>query len=55
LVSFFKGKNEAFHEFSKLCKQLQIYKNSPIVSIRTDHGSEFDHEEFTKFCNELGV
>ena len=24
-VSFLKQKNEAFHEFSKLCKQLQIY------------------------------
>ena len=54
-VSFLKEKNEAFHEFSKLCKQLQICKNVPIVSVRSDHGREFDHKEFTKFCNEFGI
>ena len=54
-VSFLKEKNEAFHEFSKLCKQLQIYNNTPIVSIRSDHGREFDYKKFTNFCNELNI
>ena len=52
---FLKEKNEAFHEFSNLCKQLQFYKNLPIVFIRSDHGREFDHKEFTIFCNDLGI
>ena len=54
-VSFLKEKNEAFHEFSKLCKQLRIYKITPIVSIRSDHGREFDYKKFTNFCNEFNI
>ena len=54
-VSFLKEKNEAFNEFSKLCKQLQVYKNSPIVFIRSDHGREFDQKEFTEFCSNYGI
>jgi len=48
-VSFLKEKNEAFHEFSKVCKRLQIYKNTPIVSIQSDHGRGFDYKEFANF------
>ena len=54
-VSFLKEKNEAFKEFSKLCKQLQIYRNSPIVFIRSNHGREFDQKEFTEFCSNYGI
>ena len=55
LVSFLKEKNEAFKEFSKLCKQLQVQTNSQIISIRSDHGREFDQKEFTEFCNKHGI
>ena len=51
----FKETNEAFKEFSKLCKQLQVYTNSQIVFIRIDHGREFDQKEFTEFCNNYGI
>jgi len=30
-VSFLKEKNEAFEQFSKICSQLQVYKNLSIV------------------------
>ena len=30
----------------------QIKKNTTIVSIRNDHGSEFDNRHFENFCNE---
>jgi len=50
-VSFVKEKNEGFKEFSKICKQLQVYKNVSIVFIRSDHGREFDQKEFIEFCN----
>ena len=39
-------------------KPLQTITNSqhlPNVFIRSDHGREFDHKEFTKFCNEFGI
>jgi len=52
---FLKEKNEAFHEFSKLCKQLQIYKNLLIVTIRSDHDREFDKKGFITLCNDLGI
>ena len=54
-VSFPKDKSEAFQEFSKLSKQLQIYENLPIVSIRSDHGRVFDQKEFIKFFNDLCI
>ena len=54
-VSFLKEKNEAFREFSKLCKQLQVYKNSHLTSIRSDHGREFDQKDFTEFCYNHGI
>jgi len=54
-VCFLKEKNETFKEFSKLCKQLQIQTNSQIISIRSDHGREFDQKEFTEFCNKHGI
>ena len=54
-VTFLKEKNETSKEFSKLCEQLQVYKNSPIVFIRSDHGREFDQREFTEFCSNHGI
>ena len=30
-------------------------KNTTIVSIRSDHGSEFQNKKFEKFCNENGI
>ena len=30
-------------------------KNTTIVSIRSDHGSEFDNHNFEDFCNENGI
>ena len=30
-------------------------KNNTIVSIKSDHGSEFQNQKFEKFCNENGI
>ena len=30
-------------------------KNTTIVLIRSDHGSEFKNQRFKKFCNENGI
>ncbi|GJV44850.1 retrovirus-related pol polyprotein from transposon TNT 1-94 [Tanacetum coccineum] len=37
-------------------KKIQIQKGSPIISIRTDHGREFDNEiQFGTFCDANGI
>ena len=54
-VLFLKEKSEALAEFSKLSKELQISKNLPIASIRSDHGKEFDQLEFDLFCEKHGI
>ena len=51
----FKIKNEAFDAFPKLAKVIQNEKGLNIVSIRSDHGGEFQNEYFEKFCEENGI
>ncbi|GJS36122.1 retrovirus-related pol polyprotein from transposon TNT 1-94 [Tanacetum coccineum] len=53
---FLKNKNEAFDHFEILSKKIQVQKGCPIVSIRTDHGREFDNEvQFGAFCDANGI
>jgi len=49
---FFRTKNDAFDVFRKLVKVIQNEKGLNIVSIRSDHGGEFQNEYFDKFCEE---
>ncbi|GJX81722.1 retrovirus-related pol polyprotein from transposon TNT 1-94 [Tanacetum coccineum] len=49
---FLKDKTEAFDQFGIFSKQIQNQLGCTIVSIRTDHGREFDNEvQFGEFCN----
>ena len=51
-----KSKNEAFDKFEILSKKIQNQVGSSIVSIRTDHGREFDNEfQFGNFCDKNGI
>ncbi|GJY62863.1 retrovirus-related pol polyprotein from transposon TNT 1-94 [Tanacetum coccineum] len=53
---FLKHKNEAFDHFQILSKKIQVQKGSPIISIRTDHGREFDNEvQFRAFYDANGI
>ncbi|GKA38569.1 retrovirus-related pol polyprotein from transposon TNT 1-94 [Tanacetum coccineum] len=53
---FLKHKNEAFDHFEILSKKIQVQKGCPIISIRTDHGREFDNEvQFGAFCDANGI
>ena len=54
-VSFLAHKDETFSSFIKLLKRTMNEKNTTIVSIRSDHGSEFQNQKFEKFCNENGI
>ncbi|GJS16618.1 retrovirus-related pol polyprotein from transposon TNT 1-94 [Tanacetum coccineum] len=49
---FLKDKTEAFDQFEIFSKKIQNQLGCTIVSIRTDHGREFDNEvQFGEFCN----
>ncbi|GJX12107.1 retrovirus-related pol polyprotein from transposon TNT 1-94, partial [Tanacetum coccineum] len=49
---FLKDKTEAFDQFEIFSKKIQNQLGCTIVSIRTDHGMEFDNEvQFGGFCN----
>ncbi|GKA24038.1 retrovirus-related pol polyprotein from transposon TNT 1-94 [Tanacetum coccineum] len=53
---FLKNKTEAFDQFKIFSKKIQNQLGCTIVSIRTDHGREFDNEvQYGEFCNANGI
>ncbi|GJZ12053.1 retrovirus-related pol polyprotein from transposon TNT 1-94 [Tanacetum coccineum] len=53
---FLKDKIEAFDQFKIFSRKIQNQLGCSIVSIRTDHGREFDNEaQFGEFCNANGI
>ncbi|GJU49505.1 retrovirus-related pol polyprotein from transposon TNT 1-94 [Tanacetum coccineum] len=55
-TKFLKTKNDAFDQFEIFSRKVQNQLGCSIVSIRTDHGREFDNEvQFGKFCNANGM
>nr|GEU96196.1 retrovirus-related Pol polyprotein from transposon TNT 1-94 [Tanacetum cinerariifolium] len=53
---FLKHKNEAFDRFEILSKKIQVHKGYRIISIRIDHGHEFNNEvQFGAFCDANGI
>nr|GEX06744.1 retrovirus-related Pol polyprotein from transposon TNT 1-94 [Tanacetum cinerariifolium] len=53
---FLKDKTEAFDQFKIFGKKTQNQLGCTILSIRTDHGREFDNEvQFGEFCNANGI
>ncbi|GLT86665.1 hypothetical protein SLE2022_047880 [Rubroshorea leprosula] len=54
-VAFPAHKKDAFDAFKSLYKKLQNEKGLLIVSIRIDHGGEFENNDFKDFCIEHGI
>ncbi|GKE20162.1 retrovirus-related pol polyprotein from transposon TNT 1-94 [Tanacetum coccineum] len=55
-TKFLKDKTKAFDQFEIFSKKIQNQLGCTIVSIRTDHGREFDNEvQFGEFCNANGI
>ncbi|GJZ71394.1 retrovirus-related pol polyprotein from transposon TNT 1-94 [Tanacetum coccineum] len=53
---FLKDKTEAFDQFEIFSRQIQNQLGCSILSIRTDHGREFDNEvQFGEFCKTNGI
>ncbi|WRX18659.1 Integrase [Theobroma cacao] len=54
-VYFLAHKNDALPAFVNYYKKVENEKGLAIVSIRSDHGGEFEGDEFENFCNENGL
>ncbi|GJR31766.1 retrovirus-related pol polyprotein from transposon TNT 1-94 [Tanacetum coccineum] len=53
---FLKNKTESFDQFEIFSKKIQNQLGCTILSIKTDHGREFDNEvQFGVFCNANGI
>jgi len=52
---FISHKSETFDAFRKFLKKIQNEKGCNVISIRSDHGGEFDQFKFNNFCDEYGI
>jgi len=54
-VNFIREKSDTFEVFKDLCTQLQREKDSAIVRIRSDNGTEFENSKFNEYCSGEGI
>ena len=52
---FLKHKSDAFEMFKSFSKRIQNQFSLKIITIRSDHGGEFENEKFEEFCNKKGI
>ena len=52
---FLASKDESFDQFLILIKRLEKRIGHSLVSLRSDHGTEFENSSFIGFCDEHGV
>nr|XP_009797905.1 PREDICTED: uncharacterized protein LOC104244226 [Nicotiana sylvestris] len=50
-----RTKDETFPVFATFVKKIQVNMSHNVVSIRSDHGTEFDTAKFDEFCAENGI
>lgn len=55
LVEFLREKSDTFSVFRVLCLRLEVEKESRVKAIRSDHGREFENQEFIEICGGKGV
>ncbi|GJV27745.1 retrovirus-related pol polyprotein from transposon TNT 1-94 [Tanacetum coccineum] len=54
-VVFIESKDDVLEKFKILCKRLENLHDCSIVSIVTNHSSEFDKMQFGSFCEQHGM
>ena len=54
-IFFLAHKDETFHVFSKFYRKVTNEKYFSIQNIRSDHRTEFENQNFKKFCDEKGI
>ena len=52
---FLASKDETNNVFIRYCKKVQNEKGLNIITIRSDHGGEFEYLEMDEFCAKNGV
>ncbi|XP_075086188.1 uncharacterized protein LOC142168912 [Nicotiana tabacum] len=52
---FLRTKDETFPVLLVFVKQIQVKMAYNVLSIRSDHGTEFDNAKFDEFCSENGI
>ena len=54
-VLFLASKDKAFSIFFRFSRKILNKKDLSIVSIHSDHGTEFENKDFKKFYDEKGI
>ena len=54
-VLFIASKDEIFKIFKKFYKRIINLKSQSVISIRSDHGTEFENQFFDHFCIKHGI
>lgn len=54
-VKFLKHKDESHFVFTEFCNQVQNEKEMNIITVRSDHGGEFENKFFEKYFKENGI
>ena len=50
-----KHKSDIFKCFKTFSKRIRNQFSLKIITIRSDHGGEFENEKFEEFCNKKGI
>ena len=54
-MEFLQSKEDTFEHFVALMKRTQRKLGQQLVSIRSDHRTEFENTQFLEFCTEQGI
>ena len=54
-ILFLSSKDETFKTFKKFYKRITNLKGQSGISIRSDHGTEFENQFFDHFCTKYGI
>jgi len=52
---FLASKDESFEKFLVFLKRTEKRVGHSLISLRSDHGKEFENLRFIDYCNEKGV
>lgn len=52
---FIASKDDAFEAFCSLMRKLQNKYEKQLITIRSDHGTEFENSKFSQYCDVYGV
>ena len=54
-IAFMKNRQETLEKFRKIVNEIKLDTGNDVLSIRTDHGSEFLSKDFKSFINSRGI